>query len=198
MQVRKPWGYEYLAYENEHVGIWILHINKDESTSMHCHPLKDTGLIVLSGEVDISFLNSTHRKIGLQKTMIRKGLFHSSRAINDDVIILEIESPKDKQDLIRLYDNYGRRFQPYETNRNEGYELDLSNDVQGYGRTFNFKRVSTKGDIEPAELFVFVTGGLIHTDGKMVVKCGDVLNYNVLNTLLDNFKLLPTEYIAIC
>ena len=45
---------------------------------------------------------------------------------------------------------------------------------------------------------VFVTGGLIHTDGKMVVKCGDVLNYNVLNTLLDNFKLLPTEYIAIC
>ena len=53
MKVTKPWGYEYLAYENDNVGVWILHIKEGESTSMHCHPNKDTGLIVLEGEVDI-------------------------------------------------------------------------------------------------------------------------------------------------
>ena len=55
--VDKPWGYEYLAYENEHVGLWFLHIKKDHQTSLHCHPKKDTGLIVLDGAVDVSFLN---------------------------------------------------------------------------------------------------------------------------------------------
>ena len=33
----KPWGKEYLAYQNEKIGIWILHINKDQETSLHCH-----------------------------------------------------------------------------------------------------------------------------------------------------------------
>jgi len=38
--VKKPWGYEYLAFENEHVAIWILHIIRKRKTSMHCHPRK--------------------------------------------------------------------------------------------------------------------------------------------------------------
>ena len=33
----KPWGKEYLAYQNEHIGIWILIVNKDQETSLHCH-----------------------------------------------------------------------------------------------------------------------------------------------------------------
>ena len=198
MKVVKPWGYEYLAYENDNVGIWILHINEGESTSMHCHPLKDTGLIVLSGEVEVSFLNGSQTRKDLQKTMIRKGLFHSSKAINGDAVILEIESPKEKEDLVRLYDNYGRRFQPYEDNKEEVKDLDLSENAQGYAKNFYFKTVNERKDISKAELFVFIKGGLVHTDGKMIVKQGDVLDYPTLNTLLDNFKLLATEYIAIC
>lgn len=38
--VKKPWGYEYLAFENEFVAIWILHIVPKRKTSMHCHPRK--------------------------------------------------------------------------------------------------------------------------------------------------------------
>ena len=38
--VKKPWGYEYLAYENEHVALWFLHIKHTHSTSLHCHPKK--------------------------------------------------------------------------------------------------------------------------------------------------------------
>ena len=47
--VNKPWGYEYLAYENEDVGLWFLNIKKNHQTSMHCHPKKTTGLVLLDG-----------------------------------------------------------------------------------------------------------------------------------------------------
>ena len=52
--VKKPWGYEYLAYENENVGLWFLYIAPGQSTSMHCHPKKTTGLVLLDGEAEIS------------------------------------------------------------------------------------------------------------------------------------------------
>ena len=54
--VEKPWGYEYLAYENKDVALWALYISYDQETSLHCHPNKDTGLIVLDGSVNVSFL----------------------------------------------------------------------------------------------------------------------------------------------
>ncbi len=38
--VKKPWGYEYLVFENEFVAIWMLHIVRKRKTSMHCHPKK--------------------------------------------------------------------------------------------------------------------------------------------------------------
>ena len=44
--VKKPWGYEYLVFENEFVAIWILQIIRKRKTSMHCHPNKKTGLIL--------------------------------------------------------------------------------------------------------------------------------------------------------
>ena len=40
--------------------------------------------------------------------MIRRGLFHSTKAISDEALIFEIETPKDKHDLVRLNDSYGR------------------------------------------------------------------------------------------
>ena len=107
--VNKPWGYEYLAYENEHVGLWFLHIEKDQQTSFHCHPKKDTGLIVLDGSVDVSFFNDINRLVSGRKIMIRKGLFHSTKAISEGgANIFEIETPKIKHDLVRLEDKYGR------------------------------------------------------------------------------------------
>ena len=47
---KKPWGYEYLAYENQKVALWLLYIKPNHQTSMHCHPLKTTGLTLLDGE----------------------------------------------------------------------------------------------------------------------------------------------------
>ena len=28
----KPWGYEYLTYQSENIGIWVLHVNQFEKT----------------------------------------------------------------------------------------------------------------------------------------------------------------------
>ena len=113
--VNKPWGYEYLVFENDKVAIWFLHIEYDQETSMHCHPNKTTGLILLDGVAEISFLTNKVSVKSLQKVMIRKGLFHSTKAISKDgANIFEIETPVQKHDLVRLEDKYGRKAKPYE------------------------------------------------------------------------------------
>ena len=118
--VEKPWGYEYLAYENEHVGLWYLFVEKDQKTSMHCHPRKNTGLVLLKGSATTSFLNNKIEMNSLKKLMIRRGLFHSTMGTsNDGAHIFEIETPKDKKDLVRLEDSYGRKLTPYEGKNKE-------------------------------------------------------------------------------
>ena len=54
--VKKPWGYEYLVYQNEKVALWFLYIGYSQQTSMHCHPNKTTGLILLDGEAELPSL----------------------------------------------------------------------------------------------------------------------------------------------
>ena len=82
--VKKPWGYEYLVYQNDKVALWFLHILDGQQTSMHCHPNKTTGLILLDGEAEISFIMNSFRIKPVSKTMIRKGLFHSTKATSED------------------------------------------------------------------------------------------------------------------
>ena len=80
--VNKPWGYEYLAYQNKDVALWLLFIKFEHETSLHCHPNKDTGLIVLDGKVNVSFLNDVFYLDSGRKIMIRKGLFHSTKTLS--------------------------------------------------------------------------------------------------------------------
>lgn len=112
--VRKPWGYEYLAYKNDVMSLWLLHINKGEKTSMHCHPTKTTGLIIAGGCAEINFISDSKILRAPSKQMIRRGLFHQTCALTD-VVLLEAETPVDKNDLVRLQDNYGRTNQGYES-----------------------------------------------------------------------------------
>ena len=49
------------------------------------------------------------------KLMIRPGLFHSTKAISKKgAVVLEIETPINKDDLVRYKDSYGRENKPYE------------------------------------------------------------------------------------
>jgi mannose-6-phosphate isomerase-like protein (cupin superfamily) len=124
--VNKPWGYEYLMYENDQVALWLLHIARGKQTSMHCHPTKTTGLVLLQGEAELSFLADKKTIRAPEKQMIRRGLFHSTKATSDGgIYMFEIETPNDKNDLVRLSDEYGRASAGYE---NSTHEVDKSSE----------------------------------------------------------------------
>ncbi|BBO16890.1 NAD-dependent epimerase/dehydratase [Candidatus Brocadia pituitae] len=113
--VVKPWGYEFLVFENKVVAVWLLYIKKGYSTSMHCHPQKKTSLILLSGNaMSNTFLQRRYLRGG-DAIIIEKGVFHSTKTLSDDgVFLLETETPPNKVDLIRLEDRYGRETIGYE------------------------------------------------------------------------------------
>ena len=121
--VKKPWGYEYLVFENEHVAIWMLHIVRKRKTSMHCHPGKTTALILLSGSATCSNLEEEQQLKPLDGVFIDRGVFHSTEASSElplaplsenGIWVMEIESPPDKGDLVRMKDEYGRAGVAYE------------------------------------------------------------------------------------
>jgi len=122
--VNKPWGYEYLMFENEFVAIWILFLKKDQSTSIHCHPRKRTSLLVLSGNVCSSTLDTSFNLKELDGLMIENGVFHSTKAQSPEgALIMEVETPPDKNDLLRLKDNYGREDKNYEGEKHMSHDF---------------------------------------------------------------------------
>jgi hypothetical protein len=180
--VKKPWGYEYLVYENNDVGLWFLYIAPNQSTSLHCHPKKTTGLILLDGKAELSFLADTRVINSLDKVMIRRGLFHSTKALSDNgAWVFEIETPKDKQDLVRLKDQYGRSHKPYEDHTSEESKTDrclwIKEPELNKSNTYRFANstitVQTINDIETInnkqddDLLVFLKGGMVRTIDKI-------------------------------
>ncbi len=106
--VIKPWGKEYLCYQNKEVAIWVLEIKKGHSTSLHAHPRKNTALIILQGDARLYFIRGAPKLLsGLDKINIFRGRFHQTLAVSD-VVMLEVEAPNNKRDIVRLADNYGR------------------------------------------------------------------------------------------
>ncbi len=202
--VNKPWGYEYLAYENEHVGLWFLHIEKDQETSLHCHPKKDTGLIVLEGSADVSFLTNINRLTSGRKIMIRKGLFHSTKALsNGGVNIFEIETPKIKHDLVRLEDKYGRKAKPYEgkSSEQEKFKDCISFRDPNYGEkdTYLFSNckiiiesITSKEAILAKDDYsniIFLRGGIIaNNEETCIASPGDIIVAHIVKRLLNTFE----------
>lgn len=114
--VIKPWGHEFLVFENEETSVWFLYLKKGHSTSMHCHPGKNTSLIILSGKAMSSTFSSRNYLKGGDAIIIEKGVFHFTKVLSDDgLCMFEIESPPLKTDLVRLEDRYGRAELGYES-----------------------------------------------------------------------------------
>ena len=201
--VKKPWGYEYLVFENDKVAIWFLHIRYDQETSMHCHPNKTTGLILLDGVAEISFLTNKISVESLQKVMIRKGLFHSTKAISKDgANIFEIETPVNKHDLVRLADKYGRKAKPYEGKKAE-YEKgknDLTIGLNNEDKTYRFSNCiievkhlhDTKifNQMNDPQNIIFLDGGILTEDNVLVAQAGDVMTIYTLKKLIELFPIL--------
>lgn len=117
----KPWGKEYLAFQNSQIGIWILHVKRDQETSLHCHFKKDTLLMPLSGSFKINLFHEYTLLNLLECLYIPKNTFHGIHAYAEDSILMEIEiytehiQYTDKNDLLRIKDIYNRDKNKYET-----------------------------------------------------------------------------------
>ena len=93
--VKKPWGYEYIAFQTKKVAVKVLHIDANERTSLHCHPNKSTGLVLVQGQAIINFIADQSLLTAPSKKMIRRGLFHQTIAVGEEgVIMLEVETPR--------------------------------------------------------------------------------------------------------
>ena len=97
--VKKPWGFEYVALRNKNkLAITFLNINYKKKTSLHCHPSKKTGFILLKGTAKIQlglWKKNSYIYKSPSKLMIRTGLFHSIEAISKNGInALEFASKK--------------------------------------------------------------------------------------------------------
>jgi len=114
--IEKPWGCEYRVYCDCIFDVWKLHINANQSTSMHCHIQKDTVLICLSGSGYTKFLDGTRHKLKKGDSVyINRGVFHQTIASGDEELqLIEVENPRNKFDLLRLNDSYGRKNTAYE------------------------------------------------------------------------------------
>lgn len=121
--VKKPWGYEYLILQNNDVAIWMLHVVRKRKTSMHCHPAKRTSLLLFSGKANFFTIDDKIELNAFDSVVIEPGVFHSTEAVNhlsvtpqseNGIWVMEIETPPQKHDLVRMDDAYGRQGKAYE------------------------------------------------------------------------------------
>ena len=206
--VRKPWGYEYTIYRHSNkLSVTYLKINKNHRTSLHCHPKKKTGFIVLNGKAKIQlglYEDTAEYFSAPSKLMIRTGLFHSIKGISKNgVTALEFETPMDKNDLVRFKDDYGRRKKPYEGKNFSKYldnnYIKFKRPVYGKDQFYkigkskvylevhkNFKKLLNKND---QTIFAILNGKIIDNRGKNIISYGDIIKTGTLRKLSQVFKI---------
>ncbi len=206
--VKKPWGYEYVIYNSlNRIAITYVHIDNKKSTSLHCHPKKKTGFIILKGTalVQIGIYKKNKKKFkSSSRLVVRPGLFHSLKAVSKNgMSALEFETPYNKDDLIRFEDKYGRKNKNYEgskytsiikanlikfkkpkKNKKNVYKLD--NVVVTLERKKNFKNLSTK---DPNSSTAILEGKIFDKKNQEVISYGEIVKSSTL-------KILSKKYIV--
>ncbi len=206
--VYKPWGYEHVIYRNlKHLSVTLLRINYNKNTSLHCHPKKKTGFIVVSGKALIQlglWKNTAKYYKAPSKLMIRTGLFHSIKAVSKKgLYALEFETPFNKSDLIRFKDNYGRQSKPYEgkkftknidsnfikfkkpkIERNQLFKINKVNISLEVHK--NFKNLINKKN---STIFAIIDGKVIDKYKGSVLSYGDIIRTGTLKKLSEVFKI---------
>jgi mannose-6-phosphate isomerase-like protein (cupin superfamily) len=207
-KVIKPWGSEYVIYRDRNkICITLLKIKFNNSTSLHCHPNKKTGFMLLKGKA-LFQLGLWKKKSEIHsspsKRMIARGLFHSIKSISKEgLTALEFETPVDKNDLVRFKDNYGRSKKKYEGSKFmqslDKNAIKLSNLLKLKKQTlciegkkvfiehhFNFKKLikNKKGVI-----FGIIKGLVVDDRSKKVLEPSDIVKTEDFKALSKVFKI---------
>ena len=206
--VYKPWGYEYTIYRNlNHLSVTFLKINYNKSTSLHCHPNKKTGFMIISGRalIQLGLWKSTAEYYSApSKLMIRTGLFHSIKAASKNgVSALEFETPVDKNDLVRFKDDYGRETKPYEgkkfTKKIGSNFIKFKKPRLGENQTYKMGKVKISLEVHKnfknlinkkmSTIFAILDGEIIDKQRKNVLSYGDIIRTGTLKKLSEVFKI---------
>ncbi len=209
--IKKPWGYEYLIFQNEIVAVWILYLKPRAQTSMHCHLNKKTSLVVLEGKAVCSTLKEDIERAAGDGLMIEKGVFHQTKTVSErGTFVMEIESPVNKRDLVRLKDNYGREAKGYEMvdkysfTQNYNYltlgELEVYYNVRKrFGKCTitlekfrNSEELNEILELDDEDVISVLKGKLLDNDNNTIVDVGDTMTIRDLQ-LAKGLKI-DTEY----
>ena len=198
----KPWGKEYLAYQSKYIGIWILHVNKDQETSLHCHFKKDTILIPISGSFKINLFDKFIILNLLDSVYVPRETFHGIHSYADNSILMEIEiytdkiEYTDKNDLLRIKDIYNRDKNNYETsvverepNENEIMCFNNNNKYNINNTHLEILKVNNIEEIKHKYDMIILLDGSIFSDGKKITS-GTFID-------LKNHHSILTEYIEV-
>ena len=206
--VNKPWVYEYVIYSDKNkISITYVHVNYNQSTSLHCHPKKKTGFIILKGPalVQIGIYKNNKKKFkSLSRLVFRPGLFHSLKATSKKgLTALEFEVPYIKKDLIRFKDKYGRQDKKYEgrehTNKiNSNLKKFLKPKKNLKNKYFiddveiiiekkkNFKNFSNRDNNSTSSI---LDGAILDKNKQQVISTGEIVKTKTLKVLSERFGL---------
>lgn len=206
--ILKPWGEEYNIFRNNNkIAITYLKIKKGFATSLHCHPNKKTGFLILKGTAEVQigiYKNNIKKYEPMSILVLRPGLFHRIKASKiSDLFALEIENPYIKNDLIRMQDDYGRKNKGYEKlnnsraldkydllfktpkkNLKNSYKLnDIKIEISYYK---NFKDLKSYDD---KSISIILDGKIISKQKKTVITIGEIVKSYTLKQLAKHFNI---------
>ena len=206
--VSKPWGQEYVVYRDlNRIAITFVKINPGHKTSLHCHPNKKTGFIILEGKASVQIgIYKKNIKIykSLSRLVLRPGLFHSIKADSKSgVTALEFETPYKKNDLVRFTDDYGRENKQYEgkkfTHILNSKFIQFKKPQIGNKLRYKFKNVEVviekkknlrnylkKDDKTSSEI---LDGNIVDKKGQNVISYGEIVKTSTLKILSDRFNI---------
>ena len=206
--VYKPWGYEYVVYsDSNRLAITFVKINYGHKTSLHCHPQKKTGFIILDGKalVQIGIYKENSKCFRtLSRLVFRPGLFHSIKAISKQgICALEFETPFKKNDLVRFTDDYGRQSKHYEGKKftkNIGSNfIKFKKPQLGKKRKYNFKNLEILLEVrknlknlvkkDDKTTSAILDGNIVDNNGQNVISYGEIVKTSTLRILSDVFEI---------
>ena len=205
--VKKPWGEEYTIFSNKKkIAITLVKIKPGKMTSLHCHPSKKTGFIILKGspkiQVGIHKKNTWKSKV-LSILVLRPGLFHSlsNPDKKKDVIALEFETPYMKEDLIRFKDKYGRQKKGYEskkfmkklTNKNILFiNTNYKKNYSLFNRKITIEKIRSRNQIlkySNKSVCAILDGKIVDINKRTVISFGEIIKTKTLKMLTKRFYI---------
>ena len=165
------------------------------------HKNKKATVISVNGSSAVNFLNNSTLLSKYERLVLRPGLFHQLASLDiakDSSIFIEVENSSNRNDIIRLKDNYGRT--------HEKYTWNSAHDLLSSSSKFTINddsffcidqrpilrptKISQISDISLEHIYIIVSGGLCDSCGTFVAESGDVLTGRTLLQLTDRFTLV--------